>query len=89
MLVHATLPVNTGRGRGSGFEITDLPEIGQAATIVHHGSMDNVVATIQTLARWIDAHGYRSAGYPRELYLECPEDQDKWVTELQEPITPG
>jgi len=33
----------------------DLPEIGQAATIVHRGSMDNVMPTNQTLARWIDA----------------------------------
>src|SRR6185437_3000393 len=49
-----------------------LPEIEQAATIVHHGSMDNVLATIQVLARWIDENGYRSAGYPRDLYLECP-----------------
>jgi effector-binding domain-containing protein len=49
--------------------------------------MDNVLATIQVLARWIDENGYQSAGYPRELYLECPEDEDLWVTELQEPIT--
>lgn len=61
-----------------GLEITDLPEIAQAATIVHRGSMDNVTATIQALARWIDDNGYRSSGYPRELYLECPDDQDKW-----------
>ncbi|MGD0559286.1 MAG: GyrI-like domain-containing protein [Streptosporangiaceae bacterium] len=54
---------------------------------MHRGSMDSVMGTIQTLARWIDATGHRSAGYPRELYLECPDDQDKWVTELQEPIT--
>jgi len=33
----------------------DLPEIEQAATIVRGGSMDNVMPTIQTLARWIDA----------------------------------
>ena len=89
VLVHATLPVNADPGSGHGFEITDLPEISQAATIVHRGSMDNVLATIQTLARWIDDNGYRSTGHPRELYLECPDDQDKWVTELQEPITPG
>ena len=55
---------------------------------MHHGSMDNVLATIQLLARWIDENGYSSAGYPRELYLECPDDEDKWVTELQEPIAP-
>jgi effector-binding domain-containing protein len=89
VVVHATCPVSTnaGAGKSHGFEIVDLPEIEQAATIVHHGSMDNVLETIQVLARWIEANGYRSAGYPRELYLECPEDQDKWVTELQEPIT--
>jgi DNA-binding transcriptional MerR regulator len=89
VVVHAALPVSAGPNGGHGFEIIDLPEIAQAATIVHRGSMDNVMATIQTLARWIDAHGYRSAGYPRELYLECPDDQHRWVTELQEPITRG
>ncbi|HEY2076407.1 MAG TPA: MerR family transcriptional regulator [Streptosporangiaceae bacterium] len=89
VVVHATLPVNAAPSSGHGFEITDLPEISQAATIVHHGSMTNVLETIQTLARWIDRNGYRSTGYPRELYLECPDDQDKWVTELQEPITPA
>lgn len=56
---------------------------------MHRGSMDNVMATIQTLARWIDDNGYRPAGHPRELYLECPDDQARWVTELQEPIKIG
>jgi DNA-binding transcriptional MerR regulator len=88
VVVHATLPVNAAPASGRGFEITDLPEIAQSATIVHHGSMDNVMATIQALAQWIEDNGYRSSGYPRELYLECPDDRDKWVTELQEPITP-
>jgi DNA-binding transcriptional MerR regulator len=89
VLVHASVPVNADADTGAehGVQIVDLPEIGQAATVVHHGSMDNVLATIQVLARWIDENGYRSAGYPRELYLECPEDQDQWVTELQEPVT--
>jgi DNA-binding transcriptional MerR regulator len=87
VIVHATLPVNAAPGRGQGFEIIDLPEIASAATIVHRGSMDNVMATVQALAQWIEDNGYRSSGYPRELYLECPDDRDKWVTELQEPIT--
>lgn len=87
VLVHASLPVNADPRDGHGFAIVDLPEIEQAATIVHRGPMDNVMPTIQTLARWIDAHGYRSAGYNRELYIECGEDRDMWVTELQEPIT--
>ncbi len=89
VLIHATLPVSAAPVSGHDFVITDLPEISQAATIVHRGSMDNVMATIQTLARWIEDNGYRGTGYAREVYLECPEDRDKWVTELQEPITAG
>ena len=89
VIVHAALPVNADPGSPRGFEITDLPEIPQAATIMHRGPMDNVMATIQTLARWIDENGYRSTGHVRELTLECPDDPDKWVTELQEPITPA
>jgi DNA-binding transcriptional MerR regulator len=85
VLVHASVPVHADPSEDHDFTITDLPEI-QAATIVHRGSMDNVMPTIQTLARWIDARGYQSAGYNRELYLEISEDRDTWVTELQEPI---
>lgn len=84
--VHAGLTVTADPAAGHDFTIVDLPAIGSAATVVHHGSMDDIVATAQTLARWIDSTGARSTGYPRELYLECPEDHDKWVTELQEPI---
>jgi effector-binding domain-containing protein len=86
VLVHAALPVSVDAQSNHDFAIVDLPEIEQAATIVHRGSMDNVMPTIQTLARWIDAHGHRSAGYNRELYLDCPQDRDLWVTELQEPL---
>jgi hypothetical protein len=45
-----------------------------------------VLATGQALARWIDASGYRSAGYAREATLEHHADADQWVTELQQPI---
>jgi DNA-binding transcriptional MerR regulator len=86
VLVHAALPVNADHRDDHDFTIVDLPEIEQAATILHRGSMDNVLATIQTLAQWIDANGHRSAGYNRELYLDTPEDQGAWATELQEPI---
>jgi effector-binding domain-containing protein len=86
VLVHASVPVDADPSTGHDFAIVDLPEIEQAATILHRGPMDNVMATIQTLARWMDAHGHRSAGYNRELYLDCPEDTAAWATELQEPI---
>jgi effector-binding domain-containing protein len=47
------------------------------------------MATIQTLARWIDENGYRSIGYARELALEYPDDPGQRITELQVPITPA
>jgi len=69
------------------FRVLDLPPLDQAATIMHHGSMDTVLPTAQALAHWIDANGYRSTGYPREINLECPENRDDWVTELQTPVS--
>ncbi|KIF75746.1 MerR family transcriptional regulator [Streptomyces sp. 150FB] len=89
IVVHAGIPVAPGAGNGIGeVRIVELPGVDRAATVVHRGSMDNVLGTAQALARWIDANGYRSLGYTRELSLDCPDDVDLWVTELQEPITP-
>ncbi|GIE78293.1 MerR family transcriptional regulator [Actinoplanes philippinensis] len=84
--VHAAIQVAAGPGSGD-FEVRDLPVIAEAATIVHHGSMDAVVPTGQALAEWIDANGYRAVGYAREINLECPENRDDWVTELQVAVT--
>jgi DNA-binding transcriptional MerR regulator len=86
--VHAAIQVAAGPGEGD-FEVRDLPVIAEAATIVHHGSMDTVVPTEQALAAWIDANGYRALGYAREINLECPENRDDWVTELQVAVTKG
>ncbi|MCX5379994.1 MerR family transcriptional regulator [Streptomyces sp. NBC_00091] len=89
VLVHAGLPVAAAvraEDLGAGVRIVELPGVERAATVVHRGAMDDVLPTAQALARWIDAHGHRSAGYARELTLACPEDPDQWVTELQEPL---
>jgi DNA-binding transcriptional MerR regulator/effector-binding domain-containing protein len=84
VLVHATLPVNAAKIEG--VDVVDLPGIEQAATIMHHGDMDNVLSTVQTLARWIEDNGHSSAGYNREVTLKWAEDKSEWVTELQEPL---
>lgn len=89
IVVHAAMPVANGGGDGQAYAVVDLPEIPEAVTTVHHGSMDNVLSTLQTLARWMDANGRASAGYARELYLDCPSDPAHWVTELQEPVRPS
>ena len=84
--VHAAVQVSAPLQDGT-LRILDLPSLDQAATIVHRGSMDTVLPTAQSLARWIDANDYESTGYPREINLECPENHDDWVTELQTPVT--
>ncbi|TLF77649.1 MerR family transcriptional regulator [Nocardia cyriacigeorgica] len=87
ILIHAGVEVSAPVGVHDGLRIVDLPPVEQAATVVHRGSMDTVLPTVQLLGRWIDANGYHSIGYPREVNLECPADRDEWVTELQEPVT--
>ncbi|MFE1197378.1 MerR family transcriptional regulator [Streptomyces olivaceoviridis] len=85
--VHAAVQVSAPLQDDGTFRVLDLPALDRAATIVHRGSMDTVLPTAQTLAHWIDAGGYRSTGYPREVNLECPENRDEWVTELQAPVS--
>ena len=86
IVVHAAVPVFAELGADHGFTVVDLPEVDSVAAIIHHGAMDDVLSTGQALARWIDASGYRSAGYAREVTLQHNEDPDQWVTELQQPI---
>ncbi|WOX22525.1 MerR family transcriptional regulator [Streptomyces solicathayae] len=85
IVVHAGMTVPEGTSV-EGLEVLVLPGLDEAATAVHHGSMDTILSTAQNLAAWIDDNGYRSTGYARELYLECPEDRGRWVTEIQEPV---
>ena len=84
--VHAALPVDTGTA--TDVDILELPEITQAATIVHKGDMMEADRSMQTLARWIEDNGYRSQGYAREVTLQFDmENPANWVHEFQIPIT--
>ncbi len=90
VLIRVAVPVAAGTtpatGEEYGFAVVDLPAVEAAATVVHRGSMDDALGSFQVLARFVEENGYRSTGYARELYLECPEDPAEWVTELQEPV---
>jgi effector-binding domain-containing protein len=86
ILIHACVQVSAPLGEDDGLRIVDLPPVERAATIVYRGAPQSVLPAVQALGRWIDANGYRSTGYPREINLECPENYDDWVTELQEPV---
>ena len=87
---HAAIPVSPPLSEkplaDQEVSVVDLPAVEQAATIVHRGSMDDVMASIQSMARWIDANELRAIGPSREVYLVTGPDPADWVTELQEPV---
>lgn len=87
VVVHAAMPVDRAADGVDGIDrvdLVELPAVDRAATIVHRGRPDEIMRTIQLLARWFDANGLRPAGPGRELYLQIGDGP--WVIELQEPI---
>ena len=87
IVVHAGFDVGDREIRASNdVHVVDLPVI-EVASVVHRGSMDEVVPVYETLVRWIDDSGYHLAGRSRELYLDWHDDDpSRNVTELQMPI---
>jgi DNA-binding transcriptional MerR regulator len=86
VIVHAGVQLAHDAPPEIGATMVDLPAV-TAATILHHGRMDDVMPSVQALAQWIDTNGHRSTGFAREVYIECPMDRsDDWVTELQDPL---
>ena len=87
VVVRATVPAAVDAGGNlNGLEILDLPAT-PAATLVHRGPIDQVLASWQALAHWLDDNNRRAAEPARELYLDTPEDPAGWVTDLQQPFT--
>jgi DNA-binding transcriptional MerR regulator len=84
--VHAAMPVNAPPTGMEQFDIRDLPGVDAVATLVHRGPMEDVLSSVQQLARWVDGHRFRSAGPSREVYLDVSPGLSDFVTELQEPI---
>jgi DNA-binding transcriptional MerR regulator/effector-binding domain-containing protein len=86
--VHAGIQVAVAPDDRYDFAVVDLPPVGSAATILHHGPMAGVESSIQVVARWIEDNGYRTDGYAREVYLDYhPDRADEGVTELQVAVT--
>ncbi|MEU8257428.1 MerR family transcriptional regulator [Micromonospora inaquosa] len=84
VVVHAGVLVDAEPAAAPDVVVRDLPELRSAATIIHHGAMDDVEPSMQALARWIEENGYRTDGFAREVYLDyCADTPEKGVTELQ------
>ncbi|MEU1746299.1 MerR family transcriptional regulator [Micromonospora arida] len=84
VVVHAGVLVDAEPAAAPDVTVRDLPALRSAATIIHHGAMDDVEPSMQALARWIEENGYRTDGFAREVYLNyCADTPEKGVTELQ------
>ena len=84
VVVHAGFAFN-GQAVDSSdtIEVIDLAAI-EVASLVHHGSMDEIEPVYEALLRWIDDSSHRQAGPSRELYLEWhDDDHTRNVTEIQ------
>ncbi|MEH1102074.1 MerR family transcriptional regulator [Micromonospora sp. CPCC 205561] len=87
VVVHAGVAVAVDPSAAPDLAVVELSAVAAAATIIHHGSMDEVEVSTQALAAWIEANGWRADGYARELYVEyCQDEPEKGVTELQLPV---
>ncbi|MEZ5407720.1 MAG: MerR family transcriptional regulator [Acidimicrobiales bacterium] len=85
--VHAGVPVDPAVRELAGVDIVDLPEVELAATAIHVGDLATVdVDTVSPALGWVNANGFRTTGYSREVYLHCPDDLAAWRTEMQFPI---
>lgn len=73
-----------------GFDVVDLPAAEAAVCGIHLGSMDRIAASWQAIHAEIFARGLVHSGPCRELYVRAvSENQDDWVTELQQPVRRG
>jgi DNA-binding transcriptional MerR regulator len=87
VVLHAGFEIGDQDFAGSDtVKVVELPVV-RVASVVHHGSMENIVPAYEALVRWIEDSGYRMTGRSRELYHEWHDDDvTRNVTELQMPI---
>lgn len=86
MTLHASIPAGSEPALVHDFSVVDLPEV-EAATLVHRGPTEQVIPSVQALARWIGIGILDSAsmGLAREVTL-LKALRRPHGDELQEPV---
>jgi effector-binding domain-containing protein len=69
-------------GDAPGLQIVEMPAA-EVASVIHRGPMEGIGQADRALARWVDSHGYETAGRnprKRSVFLEANgDDQTDWV----------
>jgi DNA-binding transcriptional MerR regulator len=87
--VEALAPLYEVLQPGDGVRVYELPAVEQMASTVHHGPFATMYQAYGSMMVWLEANGYQITGPCRELYLEYERggDQNKYVTEIQFPVS--
>ena len=69
-------------------QFRELPAVDTMATSVVQGALETLHTGYTEIGTWVDAHGYRLAGIPREITLQAPQaaDGSDLITEIQFPV---
>ena len=65
-----------------------MPKL-RVASVFHKGSYNTLVASYESVLRYVEDHGYEIVGAIRESYIDGvwnKEDESEWLTEIQVPI---
>jgi DNA-binding transcriptional MerR regulator/effector-binding domain-containing protein len=87
IMVHAAVAVDSSVTVVPGLTVVHMPAI-DAVSFMHYGPMAMIGQSYEEQLAWIAEQGLATNGYSREVYLDCPPDQNDWVTELQFAVVP-
>jgi len=88
-IVREDVPDEVDLGDGLTLTTRILEGVEHMASVAHVGDPRSSHVAYGVLANWIEVHGYRMAGYPRDTLLEIPKSPDQdFVMEIQIPVTP-
>jgi predicted transcriptional regulator YdeE/DNA-binding transcriptional MerR regulator len=69
--------------------VYQLVGVDNAASVIHHGPFATIGQAYSAVIGWVEAHNLRICGPTREVYLQYERggDQNRYVTEIQIPVT--
>ncbi len=89
--IEVCMPVADGMRAAGQLALRQLPAVEHMAAVVHAGPFETISQAYDSIAKWIDASGYRIAGPGREVILRPPapdgnQSDAQTVVEVQFPV---
>lgn len=83
------VPIGGSVHGAAGIDVASFEE-GVVASVIHHGSYEDMGESYAAVSAWIHRRGHRIVGATRKIYLNSPAevDEDALLTEIQLPIDP-